>query len=707
MSSLTSQQSDSSPASGKISAETGLALGMIGIIAVMILPLPAILLDGLLAISITISLIVFLFSLHIEKPLEFSAFPSLLLLTTLFRLALNLATTRLILLRGHEGKGAAGHVLEAFAQFVVGGNLVVGVVIFLILIVINFVVITKGAGRIAEVGARFTLDAMPGKQMAIDADLAAGLIKEDEAKRRRKAVEQEADFFGSMDGASKFVRGDAVAGLLITAVNLFGGLIIGVAQRNMSLSAAASTYSQLTIGDGLVTQLPALLTSIAAGLVTTRAAAGGALGNTVKKQLFGSDKALKMAAAVLAGLALVPGMPHLAFAVISVALFFVARNKPTVAAPVEAAPVKDKVLEERQELEQKLAVDLLEIEVGLELVPLVDEMRDGGLMRRIAGIRKQLASELGIIVPPIHMRDNLRLSPGAYRVLLSGNEIGKGELRLGHVMAMTNDPTGVTLPGENVLEPAFGLPAKWIAETDRDRAEFAGYTVVEPATVVATHLGELLGSHAHEILGRRELQELLELSGRENGKLIEELVPQQLTHVGLLKILRGLLRERLSIRDLRGVLEGIAEHIHETKDVDQLVEHVRVRLSRQITGRHKGRDGSLYAILLAPDVEGSFRRMQQPQSGFDPAELSAIGAAFEHATKNVKRSEELPVILVAGDIRRSVATFAARHTPGLSVVSYREIDPQAAIRTLAIVGVKNAPAVKGRENHAAQNVHRA
>ncbi len=693
--------------SSKISAETGLALGMIGIIAVMILPLPALLLDALLAISITVSLVVFLFSLHIEKPLEFSAFPSLLLLTTLFRLALNLATTRLILLHGHEGKGAAGHVLEAFAQFVVGGNLVVGVVIFLILVVINFVVITKGAGRIAEVGARFTLDAMPGKQMAIDADLAAGLIKEDEARRRRKAVEQEADFFGSMDGASKFVRGDAVAGLLITAVNLFGGLIIGVAQRNMSLSSAASAYSQLTIGDGLVTQLPALLTSIAAGLVTTRAAAGGALGAAVKKQLFGSDKALRMAAAVLAGLALVPGMPHVAFAVIAVALFMVSRNQVPEAVPAEAAPVRDKALEERQELEQKLSVDLLEIEVGLELVPLVDEMRDGGLMRRIAGIRKQLASELGIIVPPIHMRDNLRLAPGAYRVLLSGNEIGKGELRLGHVMAMTNDPAGVTLPGENVLEPAFGLPAKWIAETDRDRAEFAGYTVVEPATVVATHLGELLASHAHEILGRRELQELLELAGRDNGKLIEELVPQQITHVGLLKILRGLLRERLSIRDLRGVLEGIAEHIHETKDVDQLVEHVRVRLSRQITGRHRGRDGSVYAILLAPDVEGSFRRMQQPQGGFDPAELSAIGAAFEHATKNVKRSEELPVILVAGDIRRSVATFAARHTPGLSVVSYREIDPQAAIRTLAIVGANRAAELKGTPKHAAQNVHRA
>ena len=679
-----------------MNAETGLAIGMIGIIAVMILPLPALLLDILLAVSITISLVIFLFSLHIEKPLEFSAFPSLLLLTTLFRLALNLATTRLILLHGHEGKGAAGHVLEAFAQFVVGGNLVVGVVVFLILEVINFVVITKGAGRIAEVGARFTLDSMPGKQMAIDADLGAGLIKEDEAKRRRKAVEQEADFFGSMDGASKFVRGDAVAGLLITAVNLFGGLVIGVVQKGMPLSAAAASYSQLTIGDGLVTQLPALLTSIAAGLVTTRAAAGGKLGSTVKSQLFGSPKALFMASIVLAGLAVTPGMPHFAFAALAIALFVYSRRQPDaapVAAKTETAAPVDKAVSERQELESKLSTDLLEIEVGLELVPLVDEARDGSLVRRIAGVRKQLASELGIIVAPIHMRDNLRLAPGAYRVLLSGNEIGKGELRMGRLLAMSESAAGVTLAGENVLEPAFGLPAKWISEGDRDRAELAGYTTVEPATVAATHLGELLAKHAHELFGRRELQELLDVHGRDNQKLLEELVPSQITYAVLGKILRNLLRERISIRDLRGVLEAISEHINETKDVDMLTEHVRARLGRQITSRHKGRDGNLYALLLTPDVESSFRRMQSPQGGIDPAELSAIASSFETATKSLKKQDELPVIMVAADIRKTVATFAARHMPSFTVLSYREVDAATPIRTLAIVGsAKPTPA---------------
>ena len=684
---------------GSVRAETVFAFATVGIIGIMVLPLPPLALDLLLSLSISLSLVVFLFSLHIEKPLEFSAFPSLLLVTTLLRLSLNVASTRLILLRGSEGPDAAGSVIKAFGQFVVGGNTVVGIIVFLILVIINFVVITKGAGRIAEVGARFTLDAMPGKQMAIDADLAAGLINERDAQTRRRGIEQEADFFGSMDGASKFVRGDAVAGLIITFVNIIGGFIIGIAQNHMTLASAASTYTILTVGDGLVAQIPALFTSVAAGLVTTRAATGGGLGDTVQRQLFGNRQSTAMAATVLGVMALVPGMPHFAFLVLAGALGFVAWRTP-VRAPralegeAAAQPVPTpKGAIERAELEAALPIELLELEVGYELVPLVDLDKDGALLHRLTGIRKQLATELGVIVPPIHMHDNLRLRSGEYRILLLGTELGRGEVRVGRLLAMNPSGAPMDVAGQDVVEPAFGLPGRWINTADRQRAELLGYTVVDAATVLATHLGELLQAHAHELLGRREVQELVDLHARENQKVLEELIPGQMSLGGLLKVLKNLLKERVSIRDFRSVLEALADHASETKDTEQLTELVRQRLAKQLTARHAV-NGTVPAIVLAPAVESAFRRLQSPGAGaaLDPNEVQTLLRAFENATKALVHAETVPAILTAADIRRAVSTFVARHVPGMSVLSFRELDPRITVQTLGVIGAEPARA---------------
>ncbi|MBI5509018.1 MAG: flagellar biosynthesis protein FlhA [Deltaproteobacteria bacterium] len=664
-----------------------LAAGTIGIVGVMVLPLPPVVLDVLLALSISLSLVVFLLSLQIERPLEFSAFPSVLLIVTLLRLALNIASTRLILLHGNEGPAAAGHVIQAFGQFGVGGNTLVGVVVFLILIIINFVVITKGAGRIAEVAARFTLDAMPGKQMAVDADLAAGLITDREARSRRREVEQEADFFGAMDGASKFVRGDAVAGLVVTAVNIFGGLVIGTLQGGLSIGQAATNYTSLTIGDGLVTQIPALLTSVAAGMVTTRAAAGGALGPAVQSQLFGARWPMSVAAVALLLMAVIPGMPHLAFLILAALLALVAsRTRPTAAEAGADAPTTPD--DEWAELKTSLPIDLLEIEVGYELVPLIDAAKDGTLLRRIAGVRKQLAQDLGILVPPIHLRDNLRLQPGEYRILLSGNELGRAVLRPGRLLAMNPAGAAVSLSGEPTTEPAFGLDARWINPADRERADLGGYTVVDPSTVAATHLGELLAAHAPDLFGRGELQQLLDLYGREHGKLLEELIPAQLSHGQVLKVMKNLLRERVSIRDFRTILEALAEHAADTKDADQLTEGVRQRLSKHLMSRYRDPSGALHAFVLAPAVESAFRRMQTPTAGaaIDPNEVQAILRGLEAATRALGRADEVRVILVAADVRRVVAGFVTRHLPGLPVLSYRELDTRTTIRTVGIIG---------------------
>ena len=672
-------------------AEIALGIAMVTVVAVMLLPVPPLLLDLMLSLSVSLSLVVFLFALHIERPLEFSAFPSILLLLTLVRLALNVASTRLILLHGDAGVAAAGHVIEAFGAFVVGGNTVVGVIVFVILVVINFVVVSKGSGRIAEVAARFTLDSMPGKQMAIDADLAAGLCTDTQARQRRRAVEQEADFFGSMDGAGKFVRGDAVAGLLITGVNIVGGLVVGILQHHMPALQALQTYTSLTVGDGLVSQIPALLTSVAAGLVTTRASAGGSLGLAVGAQIFGNRNTLGLTSGVLALLALVPGMPHLAFFVLA-AVFAGLGLRPRRSAPDastgDPTPASRTPEMERAELESLLPLDLLQVEVGYELIALVDSKQDGALIARIAGLRRQLAQDLGLIVPPVHMRDNLRLRPSAYRVLLSGNVIGSGALRPSRLMAIGGAGITGQLPGEAVVEPAFNLPARWIEPSDRQRAELMGYTVVDPATVVTTHLGELLAEQAPDLLGRREVQELLELHGRVNGRVVEELIPGQLSTAALVRVLQNLLRERISIRDFRSILEALADHVGETKEPDLLTERVRQRLAKQLTHRHTNAEGKLSALVLAPAVEATFRRMQGTGGTqvVEPEALQRLVGAFEAAAERLAGQSQLPVILTAADVRRAVATFAARYLPQLAVLSFRELDAKVSVNTLDVIG---------------------
>ena len=670
-----------------IRSEIGLGLVMVGVVAIMLLPLPPLLLDLCLSLSVSVSLVMLLFAMHIERPLEFSAFPALLLLTTLLRLALNIATTRLILLRGSQGTEAAGHVIAAFGQAVVGGNLVVGIIVFLILVVINFVVITKGSGRIGEVAARFTLDSMPGKQMAIDADLAAGQCTEPEARKRRKQVEQEADFFGAMDGAGKFVRGDAVAGLLVVAINIIGGLVVGVVQQHMPIGKALVTYTSLTVGDGLVSQIPSLLTSIAAGLVTTRAATGGALGETVTNQLFGSQRILSLASGVLGVMCVVPGMPHVAFFLLSAVFGVIAYNLDSdEKVKEEPKPLRQGPEVERAEVEAMLPLDLLEVEVGFELVVLIDTERDGSLMARMAGLRKQLAQELGVIIPPVHMRDNLRLAGNAYRVMLSGNLLGEGSVRMGKLLAIFQGEGPPPVPGEDFTEPAFGLPARWIAQSDRQRAELAGCTVVDPATALATHLGELLGNNVHELLGRRELQELLDLHGRTNARVIEELVPNMMSHGALIRVLRSLLKERVSIRDFRAILEALADQAGEVKEPDQLVELVRQRMHKQLTQRASWADGQVHALVLAPQLEQSFRRLSAGAGNLDAGETQRLAQAFELAASQNKATAEAPVVLVSADIRRTVSTFAGRYMPTLSVLSFRELTSSARVHTLGIIG---------------------
>ena len=675
--------------------ETSFIIVLMMTVGIMLLPLPSIAMDFLLAFSISVSLILLILSINVEKPLDLSSFPSILLVGALLRLALNIASTRLILSKGDQGPDAVSKVIAAFAELVVAGNVVLGIIVFAILVTINFVVITKGSGRIAEVAARFTLDAMPGKQMSIDADLAAGLIKEDEAKQRRKDLQMEANFFGAMDGASKFVRGDAIAGLIIVAVNIIGGLIIGTAQKDLSLGDAAEIYTMLTIGDGLVSQVPSLLTSVAAGIIATRITSETSLGTEVSGQLFASKRAMVIAAGTLASLGLVPGMPTLPFLGLATVLGIgatrlkaVKEEEPVVTEPELTSSEKD-----RQDLEENLSMDLLEMEVGYELVPLVDMNNDGQLLKRISGVRKQIANDLGVIVQPIHMRDNLMLKPAEYRVMLSGQEIARGELRSKRLLAMNPAGGAPNIEGEVTVEPAFGLDARWIYEDQKERAEMMGYTVVDAATVAATHLGEILTSNAASLLGRRELQELLEIHGRDNAKVIEELLPDVLNHGQLIKVLRNLLNERLSIRDFRTILEALADYAGDYKDPDQLSELVRQRMSRSITSMVMNEQGAVPAIVLSPEVENVFRRLQNPAAAgvLNPAELDQLMVFFQDAAGNASPEFGLPVFAVAADIRRTVMTFVNRHLPSMAVISFRELSPQAEIVTVGIVGAQNNP----------------
>jgi len=551
-----------------------LAVAIVGIIVFMVIPLPTVLLDILLSFNITFCLTIVLVATYIMKPLELSSFPSIILLATLFRLSLNIASTRMILLYGNEGTMAAGKVIKAFGGFVVGGNYVVGAIIFLILVIINFVVITKGAGRIAEVAARFTLDAMPGKQMSIDADLNAGLIDENEARARRMIISQEADFYGAMDGASKFVRGDAIAGVIITLINIVGGLAIGVLQNDMSFSHAAQNYTLMTVGDGLVTQIPALIMSTAAGIVVSRAGSNSALGRQIVSQILLQPRAIGIASAVLLGFGLIPGLPTLPFMILSAmagtVAYLVSQSRKTGLVEEKAK----KMLEEKAKPPERLAalppLDILALEVGYGLIPLVDAEQDGTLLDRIKSIRRQIAQDIGIIVPSLHIQDNMQLKPAEYSILLKGNEIARGELMLNHYLAMNADKSNMKIEGIPTKEPTYGLPALWIKEEVREKAMAQGYTVVDLATVLTTHLSDAIRIHAHELLGRQEVQHLLDDLRNTHPKVVEELVPNLLPLGGVVKVLQNLLSEQIPVRDLLTVLETLADWAPMTKDMDTL-----------------------------------------------------------------------------------------------------------------------------------------
>ncbi len=684
-------------------AKTGdfiVPLGIIGIVLMMVLPLPAMLLDLLLACSMALAIGVFLTALFIESALEFSAFPAVVLIATLLRLSLNVATTRLILLHGGEGQGAAGSVVEAFGRFVVEGNVLVGLVVFLILAVINFIVVTKGAGRVAEVAARFTLDAMPGKQMAVDADVSSGALTADQARSRRKALEREADFYGAMDGASKFVHGDAIAGLLITAINLVGGLILGVS-RGMDVGRAAETFSVLSVGDALASQIPALLISAAAGIVVTRSATGDQLGRAFGAQLFGRRQPVILTAGLLTVLGLMPGMPTVPCVALAIALAAVARGirSPGDIRAAHARPKDSPATDPKRsaaEVDAALALDLLCLEVGYELVALVDAARGGTLLDRVASLRQQLARDLGVVMPPIHVCDNLELAPGVYRLLISGNEVGRGTCASGRLLAV--DPRGNAPPieGEKTLDPTFGMPARWISLRDKEMAEALGYTVVDHATVVATHLGELLRTNAHKLLGRQEVQHLLEVLSRVAPKVVDDVVPNLLPLGDVLRVLRNLVREGVSVRDLRTILESLGELCAQTKDVEQLTELVRERLAAHITSRVKGSDGKVAVLTLDPKLEDAFRKsLRDIASGaggaLDPDALRAVTSAAERSLKKFTALSATPLLATSPDIRRYVRAIFERRLPQLSVVSFREIDPSATIHVLDRLAPHAAP----------------
>ncbi|OQY18219.1 MAG: flagellar biosynthesis protein FlhA [Desulfobacteraceae bacterium 4572_35.1] len=609
------------------------SLGLVMVLLLMILPVPPIMLDIFLSLNITIALLILIISLYTAKSMEFAVFPAVLLSSTLFRLSLNVASTRLILLHGEEGPSAAGAVIMSFGQFVVGGNYVVGIVIFAILVLINFMVITKGAGRVAEVAARFTLDAMPGKQMAIDADLNAGLINDEEAKQRRLDIANEADFYGAMDGASKFVRGDAIAGIIITLINIGAGFIIGVVQKGMPAVEAAQNYTILTVGDGLVGQIPALIISTAAGILVTRTTGTGDFGSDLKAQFSVHPQAVWVVSAILLGFALIPGLPFIPFVTLSALLAVIAyrmqKDQLEKQEGAEQEPVQELAAAAAAEenYDDMLNVDLLELEVGYGLIPYVDAGQDGELLGRIRSIRKQFALDSGFIVPPVHIKDNLQLKPNEYRFMLKGVKVASAEMLPGHFMAMNSGVATETIKGVATEEPAFGLPAIWISEDKKERAQIAGYTVVDCTTVMATHISELIKRYSHEFLGRQEVQNLLDNLKKSYPKLVDDLVPEPLNLGLIMRVLQNLLREEVSIRDLRTILETMADYAPSVPDADMLTEHVRSALARQISSKYAQDDDILPVMTLDREIEESFlRSLQHTETG--GAYLALDGSNF-------------------------------------------------------------------------------
>ena len=668
-----------------------MAVALIGILALMIIPLPAFMLDIFLAGNMTIALAILLIGLYTEQPLDFSVFPSLLLVTTLFRLSLNIASTRLILLHGHEGPDAAGAVIMSFGQFVVGGNYVVGGVLFLILVIINFTVITKGAGRVAEVAARFTLDALPGKQMAIDSDLAAGMINDNEARARRSRISREADFYGSMDGASKFVRGDAIAGMLIMLVNLFGGFIIGVWQKGMPLETALTNYSLLTVGEGLMAQIPALIISTAAGLIVTRTADEKNFGHEITGQFLNYPKAFYVTSGFLLALGLVPGLPHLAFFILS-ALMFLGGKMAKEKTKTGEGGQESAVQQGETSLEQIGSIkplDILELEVGYGLVPLVDAVREGELLDRIRSIRRQYAMKMGFVVPPVHIHDNLQLKPFEYNILIKGAKVGGGELT-GQLLAMDAGIKSGEVEGLRTTEPVFGLPAVWIKPADRDQAQLYGYTVVDNSTIIATHISEIIKKHAHELLGRQELQQLLDNLAATCPKVVEELVPSLLNLGTVLHIVKNLLKENVSIRDFRTILETLADFAALTKDPEMLNEFVRQALGRNIVEQYKHEDDTLYLLSMDRNVEeviaeGIQNSGQESFLAIEPAIAQKILSEIRNGMEKFNQMGTSPVLIASPSIRRHVKKLTERFMPNLAVLSHNEIPPNIKIQSLGVV----------------------
>lgn len=684
---------------GVLGKGLGTPLLVLAALGMVVLPIPPLMLDVLFSFNIALSIVVLLVSVYTRRPLEFAAFPTVLLLATLLRLALNVASTRVVLLEGHNGSAAAGHVIEAFGNVVIGGNYAVGIIVFTILMIINFVVITKGAGRIAEVSARFTLDAMPGKQMAIDADLNAGLINQEEAKKRRQDVTQEADFYGSMDGASKFVKGDAIAGIMILFINIIGGFIIGMMQHQLTFSESAEIYTLLAIGDGLVAQIPSLLLSIAAAIIVTRQNTDQDMGTAVLGQLFDNPKALIISAGILLMMGLVPGMPHFAFlslgALAAAGAWWLLRREKLAAAKAakgELLPATAEQPHEQKELswDDVMPVDIIGLEVGYQLIPLVDRNQGGELLNRIKGVRKKLSQELGFLVPAVHIRDNLDLAPNQYRITLMG--VSTGEANVYHDKEMAINPGQVfgQIQGIATRDPAFGLEAVWVAKEMVSQAQTQGYTVVDTATVVATHLSQILTNHAALLLGHDEVQQLLDMIGKHQSKLVEGLVPEVISMGNLVKVLQNLLNEGVPIRDMRTILQTLVEYAPRSPDPEVLTAACRIALRRLIVQEIAGPDPELPVITLAPELERILHQSLQAGggdgAGIEPGLAERMQRSLVEATQRQELEGQPAVLLTSGILRNTLAKFVKNAIPGLRVLSYQEVPDDKQIRIVSAVG---------------------
>ncbi|MFT7405232.1 flagellar biosynthesis protein FlhA [Zhongshania sp.] len=675
----------------------GVLVLLMACLGMLVIPMPPFLLDLLFTFNITLSLVIILAVIYVDRPIDFSVFPTVLLLATLLRLALNVASTRVVLLEGHTGPGAAGKVIESFGEFVIGGNYVVGIVVFIILVVINFVVVTKGAGRVAEVTARFTLDSMPGKQMAIDSDLNAGLLNQEQASIRREEVRTEADFYGSMDGASKFVRGDAIAGIMILFINVIGGLGVGMTQHGLSFAQAMHNYTLLTIGDGLVAQLPSLLLSTAVAIIVTRISRSQNMGKQIVGQMFANPNVLYMSATLLGLIGIIPGMPNLVFLMMAAACggsgWWMQNQKKTAAEIIDEDQNLEELPSAREPSElswdEVTPMDVVSLEVGYRLIPLVDRNQGGELIARITGVRKKLSKDLGFLIQPVHIRDNLELSPSSYRIQLLGDTIAQGDIQAGKELAINPGGAQGTLRGSPTKDPAFGMEAVWIDSSQRDQAQTMGYTVVDPCTVIATHLSQIIKNHAHELLGHEEVQQLLDRLAKTDPRLVENVVPKQLPLSIVVKVLQNLLKEGVSIRSIRLIAESLAEQAPRSKNPDELLEGVRVALGRMIVQEINGLEEDLPVSALDPDLEQLLQDMLRGNAaaaGLEPGIAERLQNDLADYSHRQELAGQPAVVLVSPSIRSWVSRFTRRSVPGLAVLSYNEVPDSKQVRLLSTIG---------------------